>query len=351
MVVRVPNDIRADITLRGVNMQGVSEPVLQLGDRSDLTLRPEGSNLLSKDGIRVPATARLTLVGDGDLTIVNNRNYSIGIGANCNDPYGTIVIDLGGTLTIRSSGDKVVCLGGGHSAGEGIRILRGTCDFHAAAITALGVGSMTGDASVTILDASVTAALDGNDAVGLGTFSGHAAVHSAGRLDILLNCERATGIGTMNGTGEIRLEGGSASVTLHCDVGACIGTFSGECSTDLRNAVLRIHGEGNRVAGFGSTDGACQTEIRSGDVQGELLAGERMLLGNNHSRVIITGGNVRLTPEGAQVPLSPGGLPLSCRTPEGDHFEQAFTDRRESWTYTADRNADGLLSVWIPASS
>ena len=348
MILRVPDDTRTEITLRSVNMKGVNGPVLQLGNRCDVTLRLEGSNLLNKDGIRVPATSRLTVTGDGNLRVTNNRNYSIGIGANCNDPYGTIVIDLGGTLSIHSSGDKVVCLGGGRSAGNGITILRGTCSLTASGITALGAGSIAGDAQINLLNADLSVSVEGNDTVGIGTFSGNASIHSAGRIDLLLNCERATGIGTMNGGGEALLEGGSASVTIHCDVGACIGTFAGEYSARLRDAVIRIHGEGNRVAGFGSPDGACNTEILSGDVQGDLLAGERMLLGNEHSRVVITGGNVRLFPEGPQVPISPGGLPLSCRTPKEDHFEQTFTDRRGSWTYTADRNAEGRLSVWVP---
>ena len=351
MVVRVPDDTRSEITLRSVNMKGVNEPILQLGNRSDVTLRLEGINFLNKDGIRVPATSRLTVTGEGNLSVTNNRNYSIGIGANCNDAYGTIVIDLGGTLSIHSSGDKVVCLGGGRSAGDGITILRGTCSLTGSGITAMGAGSIAGEARIDLRDADLSVSVEGNDTVGIGTFSGNAFIRSAGRIDLLLKCERATGIGTMNGAGEALLEGGSASVTIRCDTGACIGTFAGEYSSRIRDAVIRIHGEGNRVAGFGSPDGACSTEIHSGDVQGDLLAGKRMLLGNEHSRVVITGGNVRLLPEGPQVPVSPGGLPLSSLTPKEDHFEQAFTDRHGSWIYTADRNADGLLSVWIPASS
>ena len=152
----------------------------------------------------------------------------------------------------------------------------------------------------------------------------------------------------MNGTGETFLDGGAVSVTVHCDVGACIGTFSGEYSSRIRGAVVRIHGEGNRVAGFGSPDGACSARIESGDVQGEILAGIRMLLGNEHSRTVITGGNVHLFPEGSNIPLSPGGLRLHRQTPKEDHFEQTFSDRRGSWTYAADRNAEGNLTVWLP---
>ena len=350
MVIRIPDDTKAEITVRNINIRGVNEPAVQLGNRCDLTLRVEGNNLLNKDGIRVPATARLAVVGDGSLKIVNNRNYSIGIGANCNDPYGTIIIDLSGNLSIHSSGDKVVCLGGGRSAGEGILILRGTCSLQAAGNTVLGAGSIAGDAFIRILDASVSVSLDSDDAVGVGTFSGNGSVHSSGQLSLLLNCERATGIGTMNGAGETILEGGSASVTVHCDVGACIGTFSGEYSSCIRGTTVRFSGDGNRVAGLGSPDGACNTQIESGDVQGEIAAGVRLPLGNEHSRVIITGGNIRLFPEGVQVPISPGGLPLFRRTPKEDHFEQTFSDLRESWTYVADRNAEGSLTVWLPAA-
>ena len=190
--------------------------------------------------------------------------------------------------------------------------------------------------------------IEGNDAVGIGSFSGQALIRSSGSLDVTVNCERATGIGSMSGTGDIRLEGGSASVTIRCDAGACIGSFSGEVSASFSDTRVRIHGEGNRIAGFGSTDGACDTRIRSGHVAAELLAGERMLLGNEHSRVIITGGNILISPEDSQVPVSPGGLPLQCRILTEDHFEADCKDRRASWKYVADRDEDGQLFVWLP---
>ena len=348
MLVRVVEDTEATLILKNVNFKGVNETSIQIGNRSRLTLRAEGSNTLNKEGVRVPASANLLLEGSGDLKILNNRNYSVGIGSNYNDPYGTIVIDMEGSLTIQSSGDKVVCIGGGRSAGEGISIVRGTCRLSANGISVIGIGSSTGDTQLKIGEASVHIVIEGNDALGVGSLSGLALVRSAGELNLTVNSERATGIGSMSGSGEIWLEGGSAAVTIHCDVGACIGSFSGEVSTRISNARVHIHGEGNRVAGYGSTDGACDTRIESGFVSADLLAGERMMLGNEHSRVVITGGNVRVFPESGQTPVSPEGLQLHCETPEGDHYEAEFRDKRESWTYTADRDGDGHLYVWIP---
>ena len=348
MLIRIAEDTEAALTLCNVNLKGVNETPVQLGSRSGLSLTLEGSNILNKEGIRVPASSRLTLQGPGDLKILNNRNYSVGIGSTYNDPYGTIVVDMEGTLAIQSSGDKVVCIGGGRSAGGGISLLRGTCRLAANGINAIGLGSSAGDAQISISRASVTAVIEGNDALGVGSLSADALIRSSGDLDVTVNSERATGIGSMNGTGSVLLEGGTVSVTIHCTAGACIGTFSGEVSTRIDGACVRIHGEGNRVAGFGSADGACETQIARGDAEGSILAGEPMLLGNEHSRMIITGGNVRLSSEDGPGPVSPNGVPLSCSSPAEDHFETVCGDGHSSWTYTADRNRDGRLTVWLP---
>lgn len=347
LVIRVADDACASLTLKNVNLKGVNEPVIQLGARSRLTLVLEGNSVLNRDGIRVPPAACLTLQGSGNLKIHNTRNYSVGIGSTCNDPFGTIVLDLEGSLDIQSSGDKVLCIGGGRSAGEGITLLRGSCRFTANGISAIGIGSITGDCRVMIREgAAVSVTVEGNDAIALGSLSGPSFIRSAGILNLTVNSERSTGIGSMSGQGDILLEGGSVSVTVHCDTGACIGTFNGEITSRIAGARVRIRGEGNKVAGLGSPEGACDTLIEGGDVQGEVFAGERMLLGNEHSRVVITGGNVCLFPEN-RTPVSPGGLPLHYRTPEGDHFEQSFRDSRSAWTYTADRNPEGQLGVWV----
>ena len=351
MVLRVEENTASTITLRDVNLKGVNETSIQLGNRSTVTLVIEGDNILNKDGIRVPASSTLTLTGNGELRILNNRNYSVGIGANYNDPYGTIIVDMGGSLVIHSSGDKVVCLGGGRSAGEGIYLLRGNLELTANGISVIGIGSSTGDASIQIRDTVVSALVEGNDSVGIGSLSAFAKIVSAGSVCITANCERATGIGSMGGTSDVLLEGGSAAVTIHCDTGSCIGTFNGEAFVRIAGAKVRVHGEGNRVAGYGSPEGACDTRISSGFVYGQVLATESHLLGNELSRVIITGGNVQLFPDSSNNPVSPAGLPLGISTPEGDHYEQTFRDRRGEWTYKADRDAEGSLYVWIPKNT
>lgn len=348
MVLHFEENAATTLTMRDVNLKGVNETSLQLGNRSVVTLIIEGENTLNKEGIRVPATSTLTLNGSGELRVLNNRNYSVGIGANYNDPFGTIIVDMEGRLVVRSSGDKVVCIGGGRSAGEGIYLLRGSIELTANGISVVGIGTSSGDTDIHIRDASVTALVEGNDSLGIGSLSAHAKIISGGTVNITANCERATGIGSISGTTDVLLEGGTVSVTIHCDTGACIGTFNGEATVRIDGARVAIHGEGNKVAGYGSPEGACDTRISSGFVYGQILAGEAMTLGNKLSRVIVTGGNVHLFPENNHPPVSPAGLPLRINMPEGDHFEQTFHDRRGEWTYKADRDEEGGLYTWVP---
>lgn len=349
--VQVADGAEAALVLRDVSLTAAGEPVIQLGKNATLTLVLEGDNLLDKEGVLVPATARLTVNGSGSLRIENGRNFAIGVGANFNDPFGTILLDLEaeGSLSVRSVGDRLVCLGGGRSAGEGIRFLRGNFSFRGSGITALGVGAAGGDAKIEIgKDASVSVSLEGNETVGLGTFSGEVDLSCAGALSVELKCERCAGVGSLSGSGRVLLAGGSTRVTARCERGACVGCYDGEVTAVLRDADVTVHGEGNRVAGLGSVEGACDTRIESGRVSGKILAAENLLLGNAHSRVVVTGGNVLLDPVQEETPVSPGGLPLHKEEPEGDRYEKSFRDRRGSWTYIAERDKEGRLSVWVP---
>ena len=348
MNIRVVDDAEVHLTLEHVNLSGPTEPCIRLGNNSVLVLEVVGPNTLNRDGILVPPSARLEVCGTGGLLVHNTRNYSVGIGANYNDPYGTIVLETTGSVVVRSSGDKTVCIGGGSGVGDGITIRGGRLDLNASGMNAVCVGSSIGDAKIEITDTNATIHAEGNDVLLIGSSTANADIHLEGNFRMSGACERATAVGTINGTAEVLISGGSINATVHCDSGAILGTYSGEAKVVCRDTEIRIHGEGNRLAGFGSLNGAGDTRIESGRITGDLLAGERFLIGNNHSRFMVTGGNLSVFPEGDAVPVSPCGAPLYFLNPKGDHYEETFTDRRATWTYKADRDAEGYLGVWIP---
>lgn len=89
------------------------------------------------------------------------------------------------------------------------------------------------------------------------------------------------------------------------------------------------------------------TKVESGEIDASLLAVEILLLGNEHSPFVVTGGNIHLAQDSDHTPFSPAGTPLCFANPSKDHYEAAFRDGGEEWTYKADRNENGYLGVWI----
>lgn len=348
MVIRFPDNTDSTLILDNVNIKGATETTVQLGRNSNVTLIIRGKTTLNKEGILVPPSSTLTIKGDGDLFINNNRNYAVGIGANYNNPYGTIILDLDGSITMNSTGDKVVGIGGGRGEGQGIRFLNGSYKFLARGINVICIGSTGGEAAIDIGNASLTTQIQGNDAVSIGSLTGHAVIHSIGSLNLITDGERSVGIGSMAGTSEIKFSGGSVTSTVHCDIGTCLGTLSGETEFTSRNTFVRIHGEGTRCVGFGSLTGMGNVYIKSGTCYGSVASADAMLLGNEQTRVYITGGNLLWEDPGTSRPLSPTGKPLYSLYPDTDRYEQTFRDGSTSWTYTADRAPDGGLCVYIP---
>ncbi len=348
MILRVEDDSDAVITFNGISIRGLTEPTMVLGRSSRVTLILKGENTFRKEGIIVPPDSSLTVRGEGSLHINNNRNYSAGIGGRYNDPYGTIVLDLEGTITFTSAGDRVVSIGGGRSAGKGIFLTRGTFHMTSSGINVLCIGSSLGNALVRIGKAKLTMHGEGNEVLLIGSVSGRADISSAGNLQLSAACERVAGIGTISGFAQTVLEDGSVQVSLRCDSGTALGSYIGDCRTVIRDTAVRIHGEGNQIVGLGSLLGTAETRIESGDVQGDLLASEKMILGSGQSSCVITGGCFNFAGETNANPVSPAGDPLVYLEPEGDEFTKDCRDRQESWTYRAKRNKDGHLGVYIP---
>ena len=346
--VYVADGAKAQLTVNNINIKGIEEPTIRLGDRSRLELILHGKNMLDKEGILVPASAELTVKGDGDLRISNTRNYSVGIGSGYNDPYGTISLESEGTISIHASGEKILCLGGGWSAGKGIRILSGTLDLKGNGVSVVVLGSYGGAANITIRNAAVKVHGDGNEVLLMGSRAGAAKISTEGSsISLTASCELLCATGTMSGSADAVFSGCTVTSDTHCENGAVFGSFDGEAKTVFRDSKVRLHGEGFRVSGFGSLNGSCVTRVESGEIDASLLAVEVLLLGNKRSRYVVTGGNIHLAQESDHTPVSPAGIPLCFANPGKDHYEAVFRDEEEEWTYKADRNENGYLGVWI----
>lgn len=292
--------VKARLTVNNINIKGIEEPTIRLGDRSRLELILNGKNTLDKEGILVPASASLTVRG-------------------CRRSAGEGISVIGSKLNLVGNGVSVVCF-----------------------------GSYDGVANISVRDSQVNVHGDGNEVLLVGTNTGSGRVNIENSLiDLSAACEILAAFGTMNGSLDGVFSGCEVVSDTHCDKGAVFGSVGGEAEICFRDSKVRLYGEGYRVSGFGSMNGKCVTKVESGEIDASLLAVEILLLGNEHSPFVVTGGNIHLAQDSDHTPVSPAGTPLCFADPSKDHYEATFRDGDEEWTYKADRNENGYLGVWI----
>ena len=68
--------------------------------------------MLSYEGIRVPVSSKLVLIGDGNLTVKAEHNNGIGIGGTYGQHHGKIYFSSKGNVSISTNGDNAVAVGG-----------------------------------------------------------------------------------------------------------------------------------------------------------------------------------------------------------------------------------------------
>ena len=352
MVIRAADDVETKMIFENVNIKGSVETTVQLGYNAEAEIVLVGDNTFNKEGIRVPAGSQLRITGNGNLTIKNNRNRGVGIGANYEKQYGTIIFDLEGSVSVDSSGDKIVCIGGGEKGtGAQIKVLGGKVSATGRGISVVGVGSASGDTEVEIIKGSVITQCIANEAVSIGTMYGSVNIVSKGFLDLLTDGERVTGIGVLNGgSGKVSIVSGETNSVIHGDIGTAIGSLGGRVEVSCEGGRVHAHSEGTRVCGIGALDAGGTVQISGGTVTVGVLSAEAEWISSPESKVIITGGNVILENNGTITPVNISGEELVLyRSETVPSYNENISTPDGSYTYRAQRDErSGLLCVYVP---
>ncbi len=352
MIIKAADNVPATLIFENVNIKGAVETTVQLGSNCETAIVLEGDNTFNKEGINVPPDSKLTITGDGSLTVKNNRNGGVGIGSSYTRPYGSIDIDVGGSVTVDSSGDKIVCIGGGEKAsGSRIRILGGRVSVMGRGISVIGIGSASGDTDVEIIKGTVISQCVANEAVSIGTMYGTVNIVSSASLDLTTDGERITGIGVLNGgSGSISLNSGEVSSVIHGDIGTSIGSLGGRVEVLCTGGRVHAHSEGTRVCGIGALDAGGTVHITGGTVTVGILSAEASWIHSDAGKVIITGGNVILENNGTIEPVNISGEPLVLyRMDRTSSYSENISTSQGSYLYRAQRDErSGQLCVYIP---
>lgn len=268
------------LVLEDVCLNGGVRPCITLGENSHVRLELRGRNSMLYDGIILPDSAELTLVGDGDLYIDSYRNNGCCIGASYNDSFGRIVVNIEGTLEMSANGDHAVCIGGGvTSRKNALSIMSGNVKASVTGVDSIGIGTYNGKCSIFVGNGSeVTVTASGDNCVGIGSLYG-AAETTISNCSVFLNSLgiNACGIGTLALTSRsnqiINLSRINADITVKSQRGACIGFITTESNILINDSRLNLYFEGDLLAGIGSVEGRGTIEIDGSVIDVESQAG------------------------------------------------------------------------------
>lgn len=352
MTIRTQNNSECRINLENVNMKGFEDATIQVGENSKLTLNVVGESNLHKDGIYVPGDSTLHICGDGNLNIYGNRNNGAGIGAAFTDEFGSIIIDVSGSINVVCSGDKTICIGGGSQAeNAAVRFLKGNILVKGRGIKAIGVGAAGGKFTFMNTEADVTIEMSGNEVIGIGGYSGEMDIVSSGRIYSRVDGDKLAGIGSYSGgTGRILFTGGNIHSEVRGSEGVCIGSLGGAVEVVCGADKIDTYGEGTKITGIGNSSGLADVTISGGTVISKILAAEANCFGNDGRSLIITGGNVISDPDAEIEAENSFGETLRPVVLEDETaYEKHIVTPKGDYVYRAER-AEGMekLRVFIP---
>lgn len=352
MGIKIADNLETVLALRDVNLRGRDMPAIELGENSRLVLCVEGENVLSYEGIHVPASASLVIQGNGNLTIRADHNNGTGIGSTSNEPYGNILLDMKGTVRVETNGDTAIGIGGlVADANSEIKVSSGNVEIIAAGSHAIGIGAVSGHAKIVLDSCCVAISASGADSVGIGVFEGTVDIKSVADIEIDTSGSCACSIGAIKPSkGRITLNGGKVNVINHCMEGVAIGSHNGSVEILIFGDEIFAFCEGSDIGGIGNFRGDGDTYIRTGSVKVVALAANPIPLGSMKGKLEITGGNL-LCDIGSDVqPVNQYGVQVFHRLIEGEEMYRKKIEMEEgTYQYIAMTNQMfDNLHIYLP---
>ena len=350
----IPDNHSCHLTLDHVRLRGDDKPVIILGKNCSVTLKLVGDNDILFDGIRVPETSDLRIIGDGNLTIQAERTNRVGIGGTPLQAYGNIILASTGSIKVSNTGSMSVAIGGGENPYNSlIHVISGMIYIETSGYTTVGIGSISGNAKIKIDHGKIKITAEGSKAVGIGCLKGYVDLLSTGNIIIKCSGRNAIAIGSMEDSdGNISILGGIISVRFNSYYGSGIGALGGRVAIDIQQGDIAIFGEGTNIIGIGDHVGFGDIRIKNGTISAQLYGTNAIPIGNARHNVIIDGGNIQCDFPEEIIPVNSYGTPLVARIiMDSDEFHQTVDTVTYSYEYKANYcERYPYIKVYLPES-
>ena len=287
--VMIRDDLHTHITLKDVHITTEKEvPLIDLGNFTNATITLEGDNEIINRGIRVPHSSDLHLTGEGSLHIHCEMLNSYGIGNDRDNSYGNILIDFTGMLHIDISGENSVAIGGGkNDANSIISIHQTKVHLECSGNNCVGIGNFDGNCIIDIMKSKDIIEISSATAVGIGCVSGSANIlidHH--KISVVESGIGLCGIGVLNGgTGRLIASHGSIACDLRGRNIVCYGTDGGELDCSMLLTSTDFYCEGNTVTGIGDINGSGNINLRDAHLTMKILARDNLDIGSKYGKL------------------------------------------------------------------
>ncbi|MBR1898826.1 MAG: EAL domain-containing protein [Oscillospiraceae bacterium] len=243
-----------------------NRPCIELGEHCDVTLVLAGSSTLNGAGIQVPESSRLRLEGDGALTLDLNAAEFYAIGNHHTARHGELIFEQDGPVNIHTRGKKGICIGSG--LGGEIHINRGEFNFSCNNETCIGIGALTGDVSIALDSCHIESDFSVTNGVLIGSLEGNAAVSiRSSAVNHYTSGKYLSGIGTLRG-GQCEIELAESGITCNqrADYATCLGALYGATDIRISYITLKLINSGQEALAFGGYSEDTCAEIINSDV-------------------------------------------------------------------------------------
>lgn len=352
MRISCPDDYKGTINIIGVNVFGLEAPAITLGKNCDVTLCVCGKNYLSYEGIRVPASSSLLITGGGQLNVdVNNTNGVI-IGGDHLQDFGSITVDISGSLNITSQSGNFAAIGGGFGGeNSAVTIAGGLVTAELKGTTVIGIGAFTGSVDIKLKDCNIDIDSQGQNVVSIGSKNGKVNLESNSVIAIAGSGDNCCCIGALeNGSGSMVFGGGSYDLSARSKNSVAIGAVNGSVDVEIKSGEYNIFSEGNSAAGVGDCFGTGNVTIAGGAFKMHIAASAEVSAGSAKGETVIGGGSIVSDSRERITAVSPYGAPLEevrieCR----DSFSEEISFGGHEYTCTASPfKDDSFVSVYLP---
>ncbi|MCH5348320.1 MAG: hypothetical protein J1E40_03280, partial [Oscillospiraceae bacterium] len=302
--IETADGFKGRIVLENVHLSNVkNRPCIDLGENSDVTLLLKGENKLSKGGIRIPESAKLTLEGEGNLNIKTDSVEYFGIGNDISSVHGEIIFDQSGTVTITANGQTGVGIGSG--LGGNITMYQGRYILNLSGDTGIGIGALYADSKLEIVNCDFNTDISLAKGAAIGSITNNTDIHiTRSSAKLYMGGAELAAVGTFSGAeAKILIDNAIVNIDIRSPRCTCVGALDGRSDVKIDGASFRASVGGGDSLPFGGCCGDTKVSLSNADTTVNMATNMDIKKYISAEKIEITNGRTIFTNHGDIIEL------------------------------------------------